>query len=325
MTTLLGGIATSSGLSSSVQAFLSRYGGQSDEEAYAEAFGAHQHLASDIEGAFSIIFTEEVDFYTRFDDGAGNTETAPGYIRADISDVFPGPAYESAELYMESPEVQESGFRSAMILSSNHLRADIWARWDGTNGAFHFLGSDGLSRGFWTDAVVQIGDTDWGGELDVFPQDSTDAGGKIRLRAAGSNTEWFMDNQASALRFHHDGATYFELLAGGSFRLSQRNTTSGLPVMDLTQLDIDDSFVNFIGTRDGLVHVSELASHRVPKVTDVVNEGDEVYVKVLGIDDRGKVRLSMRAVDQQSGEELPVQAKPHGGRRPDRRGRQETG
>ncbi len=85
------------------------------------------------------------------------------------------------------------------------------------------------------------------------------------------------------------------------------------------------AFVNFVGTRDGLVHVSELADHRVSRVTDMVSEGDEVYVKVLGIDDRGKVRLSMRAVDQQSGEELPVQAKPHGGRRPDRRGRQETG
>ncbi|MCZ6524914.1 MAG: polyribonucleotide nucleotidyltransferase [Alphaproteobacteria bacterium] len=85
------------------------------------------------------------------------------------------------------------------------------------------------------------------------------------------------------------------------------------------------AFVNFVGTRDGLVHVSELADHRVSRVTDMVSEGDEVYVKVLGIDDRGKVRLSMRAVDQQSGEELAVEAKPHGGRRPDRRGRQETG
>jgi polyribonucleotide nucleotidyltransferase len=61
------------------------------------------------------------------------------------------------------------------------------------------------------------------------------------------------------------------------------------------------AFVNFIGKRDGLVHISELAPQRVRMVTDVVNEGDKVKVKVLGIDDRGKVRLSMKAVDQKTG------------------------
>ena len=61
------------------------------------------------------------------------------------------------------------------------------------------------------------------------------------------------------------------------------------------------AFVNFIGNRDGLVHISELTSHRVPAVTDVVREGDKVKVKVLAVDDRGKVRLSMKSVDQQTG------------------------
>ena len=61
------------------------------------------------------------------------------------------------------------------------------------------------------------------------------------------------------------------------------------------------AFVNFIGNRDGLVHISELASRRVPAVTDVVREGDKVKVKVLAVDDRGKVRLSMKSVDQQTG------------------------
>jgi polyribonucleotide nucleotidyltransferase len=69
------------------------------------------------------------------------------------------------------------------------------------------------------------------------------------------------------------------------------------------------AFVNFIGNRDGLVHISEMADHRVGKVTDVVNEADQVYVKVLGIDDRGKVRLSMKVVDQETGEEKAVAAK----------------
>ena len=64
------------------------------------------------------------------------------------------------------------------------------------------------------------------------------------------------------------------------------------------------AFVNFIGNRDGLVHVSELANRRVARVSDVISEGDEVRVKVLAIDDRGKVRLSMKVVDQQTGEDL---------------------
>jgi polyribonucleotide nucleotidyltransferase len=64
------------------------------------------------------------------------------------------------------------------------------------------------------------------------------------------------------------------------------------------------AFVNFLGAKDGLVHISELASQRVGKVADVVKMGDTVKVKVLGFDDRGKVKLSMRQVDQQSGEDL---------------------
>ena len=64
------------------------------------------------------------------------------------------------------------------------------------------------------------------------------------------------------------------------------------------------AFVNFLGARDGLVHISELAPKRVGKVTDVVREGDMVKVKVLAVDDRGKVKLSMKVVDQESGEDL---------------------
>ncbi|MFD0917326.1 polyribonucleotide nucleotidyltransferase [Pseudahrensia aquimaris] len=63
------------------------------------------------------------------------------------------------------------------------------------------------------------------------------------------------------------------------------------------------AFVNFFGAKDGLVHISQLADERVGKTTDVVNEGDKVWVKLLGFDDRGKVRLSMKVVDQETGEE----------------------
>ena len=63
------------------------------------------------------------------------------------------------------------------------------------------------------------------------------------------------------------------------------------------------AFVNFFGARDGLVHISQLTNKRTNKVTDVVKEGDSVYVKLLGFDERGKVRLSMRNIDQESGTE----------------------
>jgi polyribonucleotide nucleotidyltransferase len=64
------------------------------------------------------------------------------------------------------------------------------------------------------------------------------------------------------------------------------------------------AFVNFMGGKDGLVHVSEMKNERVEKPTDVVSEGQDVKVKVLEIDPRGKVRLSMRVVDQETGAEL---------------------
>ncbi len=75
------------------------------------------------------------------------------------------------------------------------------------------------------------------------------------------------------------------------------------------------AFVNFLGSRDGLVHISELAPGRVAKTTDVVNVGDSVKVKVIGFDERGKVKLSMRVVDQKSGEDITDKVGPKGGRR----------
>ncbi len=77
------------------------------------------------------------------------------------------------------------------------------------------------------------------------------------------------------------------------------------------------AFVNFLGAKDGLVHVSELKPERVAQVSDVVNEGDEVKVKVIGFDDRGKVKLSMKVVDQATGEDLaPGELPPQQPRRP---------
>ena len=93
------------------------------------------------------------------------------------------------------------------------------------------------------------------------------------------------------------------------------------------------AFVNFMGGKDGLVHVSEIKNERVEKVSDVLSEGQAVKVKVLEIDQRGKVRLSMRVVDQETGEELedtrparePRGDKPRGGPRRDGGGRGRDG
>ncbi|HXD46247.1 MAG TPA: polyribonucleotide nucleotidyltransferase [Pseudolabrys sp.] len=78
------------------------------------------------------------------------------------------------------------------------------------------------------------------------------------------------------------------------------------------------AFVNFFGAKDGLVHISQLAPHRVQKTSDVVKEGDKVKVKLLGMDERGKVRLSMKAVDQTTGEDLE-------GKKPEREPQQAEG
>jgi polyribonucleotide nucleotidyltransferase len=72
------------------------------------------------------------------------------------------------------------------------------------------------------------------------------------------------------------------------------------------------AFVNFLGSRDGLVHISELSPQRVKTVADVVKVGDLVKVKVIGMDDRGKVKLSMKAVDQATGEDIARKAEATG-------------
>jgi len=67
------------------------------------------------------------------------------------------------------------------------------------------------------------------------------------------------------------------------------------------------AFVNFFGKRDGLVHVSQMANERVNHPSDLVKEGQKVKVKLMGFDDRGKVRLSMKVIDQETGEEITVE------------------
>jgi len=90
------------------------------------------------------------------------------------------------------------------------------------------------------------------------------------------------------------------------------------------------AFVNFFGAKDGLVHISQLTHGRPETVGEVVKEGQEVYVKLLGFDDRGKVRLSMKIVDQATGKEIPraegeAEERFEGGGRPPRRDRGDRG
>jgi polyribonucleotide nucleotidyltransferase len=70
--------------------------------------------------------------------------------------------------------------------------------------------------------------------------------------------------------------------------------------------------VNFFGKRDGLVHVSQIAPKRLNHPSDELKEGQDVWVKLLGFDDRGKVRLSMKVVDQETGEEIKPTEKAEG-------------
>ncbi len=82
-------------------------------------------------------------------------------------------------------------------------------------------------------------------------------------------------------------------------------------VYDGTVVKVVDfgAFVNFFGSKDGLVHISQLSKERVGKVSDVVKEGDKVKVKLVGFDERGKTRLSMKGIDQVTGEDLEAKAK----------------
>ena len=70
------------------------------------------------------------------------------------------------------------------------------------------------------------------------------------------------------------------------------------------------AFVNFFGSRDGLVHISQMSDRRLKHASEVVKEGSEVFVKCMGFDDRGKVRLSMKGIDQKTGKEAPPAEQP---------------
>lgn len=190
---------------------------------------------------------DRINYYTDFDDGGGNVETEPGYVRGEISATFGVVDFESALLVLASPEVNASGFRSSIILAADEALADIWLSFDQGGGAIHF-NSDTDDLGFISETEWRVGSDAWGGSLVVYNTDDTNEGGEIVLKGPGAENDIHLDNFAGNFRIHHDSNTYFSVDDDGSSQISQRSTSSGLPVLILEQLDVDDTFINVIGT-----------------------------------------------------------------------------
>ncbi|MFZ3326564.1 MAG: polyribonucleotide nucleotidyltransferase [Methylocella sp.] len=137
---------------------------------------------------------------------------------------------------------------------------------------------------------------------------------KIRevIGTGGKVIREIVDKTGAKINIEDDGTVKVASSDGNSIRAainwikSIASDPEAGQIYDGTVVKVVDfgAFVNFFGSKDGLVHISQLAKGRVAKTTDVVKEGDKVKVKLLGFDDRGKVRLSMRLVDQATGEDL---------------------
>jgi polyribonucleotide nucleotidyltransferase len=142
---------------------------------------------------------------------------------------------------------------------------------------------------------------------------------KIRevIGTGGKVIREIVEKTGAKINIEDDGTVKVASSDGNSIRAainwikSIANDPEAGQIYDGTVVKVVDfgAFVNFFGSKDGLVHISQLAKGRVAKTTDVVKEGDKVKVKLLGFDDRGKVRLSMRLVDQATGEDLEAKEK----------------
>ena len=141
------------------------------------------------------------------------------------------------------------------------------------------------------DGLVHTSDFSWT-ERNVVPSQILKKGDEVDVVVLEINSS----EQRISLSIKHNVPDPWEEVTA---RYKRGSTVQG-QVVNLTDFG---AFVNFMGAKDGLVHISELTQGRVEKVTDVIQEGNEVKVKLIGIDDRGKVKLSMRAVNQETGEE----------------------
>jgi polyribonucleotide nucleotidyltransferase len=173
------------------------------------------------------------------------------------------------------------------------------------HGRLHILGE--MAKAI-TEARSQLGEHAPRIETIKIPTD------KIRevIGSGGKVIREIVEKTGAKINIEDDGTVKIASADGDSIRAALRWIKSIVAEPEIGEIyegkvvKVMDfgAFVNFFGPKDGLVHISELAPKRVAKTSDVVSEGQAVKVKLLGFDDRGKVRLSMKAVDQETGEDL---------------------
>jgi polyribonucleotide nucleotidyltransferase len=173
------------------------------------------------------------------------------------------------------------------------------------DGRLHILGE--MSKAL-TNARAELGEHAPRIEMFKIPTD------KIRevIGTGGKVIREIVEKTGAKINIEDDGSVKVASSSGDSIKAAInwiKSITSEPEVGQIyegTVVKVMDfgAFVNFFGAKDGLVHISQLAANRVQNTKDVVKEGDKVKVKLLGFDDRGKVRLSMKVVDQTTGEDL---------------------
>jgi polyribonucleotide nucleotidyltransferase len=178
------------------------------------------------------------------------------------------------------------------------------------DGRLHILGE--MSKAL-TSARAELGEHAPRIEMFKIPTD------KIRevIGTGGKVIREIVEKTGAKINIEDDGSVKVASSSGDAIKAAINWIKSiasdpevGL-IYDGTVVKVMDfgAFVNFFGAKDGLVHISQLSSQRVQKSSDVVKEGDKVKVKLLGFDDRGKTRLSMKMVDQTTGEDLEAKQK----------------
>jgi len=178
------------------------------------------------------------------------------------------------------------------------------------DGRIHILGE--MAHAI-TQARAELGEHAPRIEMFTIPTD------KIRevIGTGGKVIREIVEKTGAKINIEDDGSVKVASASGESIKaaINWIKSIASEPevghIYDGTVVKVMDfgAFVNFFGAKDGLVHISHLAPRRVQKVTEVVKEGDKVKVKLLGFDDRGKTRLSMKAVDQVTGEDLEAKQK----------------
>ena len=185
------------------------------------------------------------------------------------------------------------------------------------DGRMHILGEMGKAL---TAARAELGEHAPRIEMFKIPTD------KIRevIGTGGKVIREIVEKTGAKINIEDDGSVKVASASGESIKaaINWIKSIASDPevghIYDGTVVKVMDfgAFVNFFGAKDGLVHISQLAPRRVNKVTDVVKEGDKVKVKLLGVDERGKVRLSMKAVDQTTGEDIEGKQRAEGAEQP---------